>query len=56
MLALIVKPLLSAIRLAIKRMGGSGIRISLMTKDNIGPLMSDNISVAMIELLGILRM
>jgi len=56
MLALLVKTLLSAIRLAIKRDGRKRNENIIDDQDKIGPWMPDNLSVAMIELLGILRM
>ena len=56
MLTLIVKTLRSAIRLAIKRDGRQRNQNTVDDQDDIGPLMPDDIALAMIELLGVFRM
>ena len=56
MLALIVETMLSALRFTLKWHGRKRNEHIVDDQDDIGPLMSDDIPVAMIELLGVLRM
>ena len=56
MFTLIVKAALLAIRFAIKRNRGKWNQELIDHQDNIGPLMTDDIALAMIERLGVFRM
>ena len=56
MLALRVKTVLSARRLAIKRDGRKRHEHIIADQDDVGPRMPDDLSLALIERLGVLRM
>ena len=56
MLPLVVQTLRSAIRLTIKRDGRKWNEKIIAHQDDIGPLMPDDIAVAMMECLGVFRM